>query len=76
MDVTPASGESSSSMVDGCSRDEENCILNEVDSVEVPDNGRVSFGNEESGPHVKDGGDMNVLKQKVTFTKEIVTCFS
>ncbi|RYR45300.1 hypothetical protein Ahy_A07g031137 [Arachis hypogaea] len=64
MDVTPASGESSSSMVDGCSRDEENCILNEVDSVEVPDNGRVSFGNEESGPHVKDGGDMNVLKQK------------
>ncbi|MED6219791.1 hypothetical protein PIB30_039005 [Stylosanthes scabra] len=64
MDVTPTSGESSSSMVEGCCRDEENCILNEVDSVKVADDGRVSFGNEESGPHVESGEDMNALKQK------------
>ncbi|MED6124384.1 hypothetical protein PIB30_058444 [Stylosanthes scabra] len=60
MDVTPASDESSSSMVEDCCRDEENCVLNEVDSVKVADDGRVLFRNEESGPYVEGGEDMSL----------------
>ena len=77
MDVT-AAGDESSSRMEGFCKDEENCILNEKDSDKGQvDAGKVSFGNEETAPHVS-GGHMSVVKQKVTLTKKkkgLFICF-